>query len=268
MEHIHISSVGRPDVAHWPNHRPDIDSDCAIPECALLRELSKIKAKRQTREYASTCQAAAGQKKRGRVEIEEVTKADAYADPPPPSSPAEEGAGAPAAVTGAAAEPANSPLAENEEVDAYADPPPPEDASKLQGADSSAGARGTVSKARRDGPCIHSRRGGGVCAPRPRAAAAAVHSRRLRAAAAASLAAAGATLPAPAGPPVAAPLASGVAGCNGVAAAAAAAAKRLPACRRRRRRRRWQLQYPCRPHPQPVRLQRRRRRRLRRLRQR
>ena len=60
-----------------------------------------------------------------------------------------------------------SPLAENEEVDAYADPPPPEEASRLQGADSSAVARGTVSKARRDGPCNRSRRGGCVRAQRP-----------------------------------------------------------------------------------------------------
>ena len=41
VEHIHKSSVGRPDLAHWPNHRPDIDRGCldhAIPGCALLRE--------------------------------------------------------------------------------------------------------------------------------------------------------------------------------------------------------------------------------------
>ena len=61
------------------------------------------------------------------VEIEEVATADAYADPPPPSSPAEDtavdaGAGAHAATP---AEPANSSLAENEEVDAYVDPPSP-----------------------------------------------------------------------------------------------------------------------------------------------
>ena len=63
-----------------------------------------------------------GRTKGGRVEIEEVAPADAYADRPPPYSPAEDaaadaGACAPATVAGAAAELANSPLAENEEAD-------------------------------------------------------------------------------------------------------------------------------------------------------
>ena len=66
VEHIHKSSVGRPDLAHWPNHRPDIDRGCldhAIPGCALLREWSKIKQNQDTRRvYASRCQVAAGQK--------------------------------------------------------------------------------------------------------------------------------------------------------------------------------------------------------------
>ena len=58
-----------------------------------------------------------------KVEIEEVAPADAYADPPQPSWPAEDaaadaGAGDPAAVAGAQAESANSALAgaENEEA--------------------------------------------------------------------------------------------------------------------------------------------------------
>ena len=58
-----------------------------------------------------------------KVEIEEVAPADAYADPPSPSWPAEDaaadgGAGDPAAVAGAPADLANSALAcaENEEA--------------------------------------------------------------------------------------------------------------------------------------------------------
>ena len=45
VEHIHKSSVGRADMAHWPNHGPEMDSEClahAIPGCTLLSEWSKI----------------------------------------------------------------------------------------------------------------------------------------------------------------------------------------------------------------------------------
>ena len=41
VEHIHKSSVGRADVAHWPNHGPAMDSEClahAIPGRTLLSE--------------------------------------------------------------------------------------------------------------------------------------------------------------------------------------------------------------------------------------
>ena len=64
VEHIQKFSVGRPDLAHWPNHGPDIDRDCldhTIPGCALLREWSKI-SKTRTHLYASTCLYAAGRK--------------------------------------------------------------------------------------------------------------------------------------------------------------------------------------------------------------
>ena len=43
VEHIHKSSVGRADLAHWPNHGPHIDIDYLdhpIPGCILLREWS------------------------------------------------------------------------------------------------------------------------------------------------------------------------------------------------------------------------------------
>ena len=98
VEHIHKSSVGRPGLAHWPSHGPDIDRDClnhAITGCALLREWSKIK------QNPDTCVCfdlpSCGRTRRGRVvwanspraEIEEV---GSFADPQPPSSPAEDAA--------------------------------------------------------------------------------------------------------------------------------------------------------------------------------
>ena len=45
VEHIHKSSVGHVDMAHWPNYGPVMDSAClahAIPGCTLLSEWSKI----------------------------------------------------------------------------------------------------------------------------------------------------------------------------------------------------------------------------------
>ena len=84
VEHIHKSSVGRADMAHWPNHGPEMDSAClahAIPGCTLLSEWSKIKQNPDTCvrfSMPSSCRT-----KRRRVEIEE----DAYADSLPPSSP-------------------------------------------------------------------------------------------------------------------------------------------------------------------------------------
>ena len=110
---------------------PDIDRDCldhAIPGRALLCERSKIKQNPDT--YVCFDIPSCGRMKRGTEEIEEMAQADAYADPPPQSSPTEDAAAdagpdASAAVAGAAAELAHSPLEENEEVDAYADPPPP-----------------------------------------------------------------------------------------------------------------------------------------------
>ena len=54
----HKSSVGRPDMAHWPNVGTDIDLDCldhAILQgahcCANGQRLIKL----QTRVYSSTC---------------------------------------------------------------------------------------------------------------------------------------------------------------------------------------------------------------------
>ena len=135
------------------NHEPDIDRDClghAIPGRALLREWSMIK------QNPDTCvcfdMPSCGRTKRGRVEIEEVAQADAYADPPPPSSPAEvrrtpPHPGASAAVAGAAAEPANIPLEENEEVDAYADPPPPSSPTEEDAAYAGTGAPGPAAVA-------------------------------------------------------------------------------------------------------------------------
>ena len=94
-----------------------------------------------------------GLTKTGRVEIEEV---DTYPDSPPPSSPAEDAAADTGAhVAGAAAELANSPLSENEEVDvemeevdpagAYADPlPPPSSPAEDAAVDAGAGAPAAV----------------------------------------------------------------------------------------------------------------------------
>ena len=51
VEHIHKSSVGRADMAHWPNHGPEMDSEClahAIPGRTLLSEWSKIKQNSDT----------------------------------------------------------------------------------------------------------------------------------------------------------------------------------------------------------------------------
>ena len=92
-EHIHKSSVGRPDSLHWLNHGPDINRDGldhAIPGCALLREGSQIQ---QTPE-ARVCfgRPSCGRTKRGRAaeanppltEIEEADQpqADGHVNPP------------------------------------------------------------------------------------------------------------------------------------------------------------------------------------------
>ena len=83
-EHIHKSSIGRADMAHWPNHGPDMDREClahAIPGCTLLSEWSKIK--HNPHSSVRFNMPSSGQTKRRRVEKKE----DAYADSLPPSSP-------------------------------------------------------------------------------------------------------------------------------------------------------------------------------------
>ena len=72
---------------------PDIDRDCldhAIPGRALLCERSKIKQNPDT--YVCFDIPSCGRMKRGTEEIEEMAQADAYADPPPQSSPTEDAA--------------------------------------------------------------------------------------------------------------------------------------------------------------------------------
>ena len=116
VKHINKSSIGRWDMAHWPNHGLDMYREYlahAIPGCTLLRERSKVKQNPDTcvRFDMPSC----GWTKRGRVEIEE----DAYADSLPPSSPPpteDAAADTGAHVAGAVAELANSPLPKNEEV--------------------------------------------------------------------------------------------------------------------------------------------------------
>ena len=108
-EHIHKSSIGRADMAHWPNHGPDMDREClahAIPGCTLLSEWSKIKQNPDTcvRFDMPSC----GRTKRRRVEIDEDTYADFLSPSSPP--PAEDAA----ADTGAHGAGAVAELANNE----------------------------------------------------------------------------------------------------------------------------------------------------------